>query len=87
MIYPTALPKTKIRYVEAVFPVSPGIEMKVTPDRVAPVIPNATRYHGDFLFPVKKLVLVIFLVVMLDIPINNKKYVISMIITRVGLML
>jgi hypothetical protein len=27
--------------------------MKVTPDNEAPIIPYATTYHGDFLFPIK----------------------------------
>ena len=34
-------------------PTSPGMEMKVTPERDAPIIPNATRYHGDVRLPVK----------------------------------
>jgi hypothetical protein len=28
--------------------------MNVTPDSEAPIIPNATRYHGDWRLPVKK---------------------------------
>ena len=32
----------------------PGIEIKVIPDKEAPIIPKATMYHGDFLSPVKK---------------------------------
>jgi hypothetical protein len=35
-------------------PTSPGTDIKVTPEMVAPIIPKATRYQGDFRFPVKK---------------------------------
>jgi hypothetical protein len=28
--------------------------MKVTPEREVPIIPKATKYHLEFLFPVKK---------------------------------
>jgi hypothetical protein len=32
----------------------PGTEIKVTPDNEAPIIPKATKYHGDCLLAVKK---------------------------------
>jgi len=32
----------------------PGTEIKVTPDREAPIIPKATTNQGDFLSPRKK---------------------------------
>ena len=32
----------------------PGTEIKVTPESVAPIIPKATTYQGDCLFPLKK---------------------------------
>jgi hypothetical protein len=30
------------------------MEIKVTPDKEAPIIPKATKYHGAFLLPRKK---------------------------------
>jgi hypothetical protein len=35
----------------ALEPTHPGIEIKVIPDKEAPIIPNATTNQGDFLFP------------------------------------
>jgi hypothetical protein len=35
-------------------PTSPGTEINVIPDKDAPIIPNATRYHGDSLLAEKK---------------------------------
>ena len=52
----------------------PGTEIKVTPDKDALIIPNATIYHGDFLFPRKKDSLFAFLLVKKEIAISSKKY-------------
>ena len=38
----------------------PGTETKVIPDKEAPIIPKATRYHGEFLSPLKKVSLEFF---------------------------
>ena len=54
-------------------PTSPGIEIKVTPDNEAPIIPNATIYHGDLLFPRKNVKLPEVLLVSLDITSRVKK--------------
>ena len=51
----------------------PGTEIKVTPERDAPIIPNATKYQGLCLSPVKKVSLVAFLDVTIEIPISTKK--------------
>jgi len=48
--------------------------MKVTPDRDVPTIPKATRYHGDFLSPIKKLLLLAPLLVNVDIRSRRAKY-------------
>ncbi len=36
----------------------PGIEIKVTPDKDAPIIPKATIYQGERLFPKKKRIVI-----------------------------
>lgn len=38
--------------------IQPGTEIKVTPESEAPIIPKATRYHGDELLALKKVSLV-----------------------------
>jgi hypothetical protein len=35
-------------------PTTPGIDIKVTPDRLLPIIPMATRYQGDLCRLIKK---------------------------------
>jgi len=41
-------------YENSLLPTQPGMDIKVTPDNEAPIMPNATIYHGDFLLPRKK---------------------------------
>ena len=41
-------------FAEIIAPTSPGMDINVTPERDAPIIPNATTYQGDFLFALKK---------------------------------
>lgn len=48
--------------------------MKVTPEREAPIIPNATTYQGDFLLPMKKDSLSAPREVTHETRINRKKY-------------
>ena len=55
-------------------PTHPGTEIKVTPDREAPIIPMETMYQGDFLFPLKKASLSAFRPVIQEIKINTEKY-------------
>lgn len=55
-------------------PTTPGIDKKVTPEREAPIIPKATTYHGDCLFPLKKASLLFFLAVMNENDSSKKKY-------------
>jgi len=43
----------KFSYTSGKAPTAPGIDMKVTPDKLAPIIPNATKYHLEFLLAVK----------------------------------
>jgi hypothetical protein len=48
--------------------------MKVTPDKLVPIIPKATTYQGDFRFPVKNASLELFLAaVKYEIPIRKAK--------------
>jgi len=51
-------------------PTSPGTEIKVTPDREVPIIPNATRYQGEDLSALKKSLNFDFLEVKFEI--NNR---------------
>ena len=48
----------------------PGTDTNVTPEIEAPTMPKATIYHGDFLFPRKKVSLSAFLFVSL---LNRKR--------------
>ena len=57
---------------EIAIPTSPGIEIKVTPDNEAPIMPYATIYQGDFLLPIKKVSLVDFLEVT-QLTMNNSR--------------
>jgi hypothetical protein len=50
--------------------------MKVTPDKLAPIIPNATTYQGDCLLPRKKASLLSLFPVKNEIEISIKKYAI-----------
>lgn len=55
-------------------PTAPGTEINVTPDRAVPIIPNATTYHLEFLFAMKKAELSdFFLEVKCAIPIKTVK--------------
>ena len=72
---------------EMAIPTSPGIEIKVTPDKEAPIIPNATTNHGDCLLPVKKVSLLEFFDVSQDIKTSIAKYPAIMVKTNVGFIL
>ena len=52
----------------------PGTEIKVTPDREAPIIPKATKYQGDELLALKNVLLFAFLPVINEINSNTLKY-------------
>lgn len=52
----------------------PGTDINVTPESEAPIIPNATKYHGDELFALKKVLLLADLLVKKDIVIKSEKY-------------
>ena len=54
-------------------PTQPGTEIKVTPERDAPTIPKATKYHGELLFAVKNVLLSSFLLVKNEITSNSRK--------------
>jgi hypothetical protein len=58
--------------------------MKVRPEREAPIMPNATRNHGDCLFPVKKVVVSAPFDVITEMRINIEKYTAKIVITRIG---
>jgi len=51
-------------YENWLLPTHPGTDMKVIPEMDAPIIPKATRYHGDLRRPMKKVALSAFLPVM-----------------------
>ena len=55
-------------------PTQPGTEIKVTPERESPNMPNATTYHGEFLFPRKYPSLFTFRDVIHAIPNKRRKY-------------
>ena len=55
-------------------PTQPGTEIKVTPDNEVPIIPKATKYRGEFLFPTKNELLSAPLDVMRAISNRNRKY-------------
>jgi hypothetical protein len=49
-------------------PTNPGTEINVTPEMDVPIIPKATIYHFDFLFPKKNAALLsVFLPVKYEI--------------------
>ena len=48
--------------------------MNVIPDREAPTMPKATMYHGDSLFPEKKVLLSLLPFVKLETKNSSKKY-------------
>jgi hypothetical protein len=52
--YPNKYPNTICIYENWLDPTHPGTEINETPDNEAPIIPKATMYQGDFLFPRKK---------------------------------
>lgn len=57
-------------------PTNPGTEIKVTPDKEAPIIPNATKYQGACRPARKKFWLSLSLrLVHQDTPIRNRKYI------------
>ena len=56
--------------------------MNVTPESDAPIIPNATKYQGLCLFPVKKVSESVFLDVRYAIKIKTKKYDIKTVATN-----
>jgi hypothetical protein len=61
-------------YEKPVSPTHPGTEMKVTPEREAPIIPMDTMYQGDFRLPRKNVSLSDFLPVTREMIISSKKY-------------
>ncbi|GAA0188601.1 hypothetical protein GCM10009122_47480 [Fulvivirga kasyanovii] len=60
-------------YENCVSATHPGTEMKVTPDKEAPIIPKATKYQGDCRLAVKKVLESLLLVVVKEIVINRAK--------------
>ena len=63
------------RYVICWVITMPGTEMNVTPDMLAPIMPNATIYHGDLRSPTKKASLLVEVAVSLPTTSNNAMYV------------
>ena len=55
-------------------PTRPGIDIKVTPERDAPIIPMATKIHGDFLLAIKNALLLESRPVKYDTAIKKIKY-------------
>src|SRR5690606_7284461 len=60
------------------------MEMKVTADRLVPIIPKATKYQGASRFPVKKVCEVARRDVTTDTTISITKYIPSMVRTSHG---
>jgi len=58
--------------------------MNVTPEIEVPIIPKATKYHGDFLCAVKKVALSDFLPVHHETNINIEKYTATHENTKIG---
>jgi hypothetical protein len=54
-------------------PTHPGTEINETPEIDAPIMPNATKYQGDFRFPIKNVELLAFFPVTYEIPYRAKK--------------
>ena len=52
----------------------PGTEIKVTPDKEVPIIPKATKYQGEELFALKKVLLLADFPVKNDISTRTPKY-------------
>lgn len=67
-------PSTICIYAKLVSPTQPGTEIKVTPDKEAPIMPKATKYQGDCLFPVKKALASPLPEVKYEMRINKMKY-------------
>ena len=72
--YPIKYPITTWKYVNCDSPTHPGTEIKVTPERDAPTIPNATIYHGDSLLPEKNVLLSLLPLVSCDTRKSREKY-------------
>ena len=54
-------------------PTSPGMEINVTPERDAPIIPKATTNQGDCLSPVKNVSLLVLFEVNHEIVTRTRK--------------
>jgi len=63
----------------------PGTEINVTPESDAPIIPNATRYHGALLLALKNVAVFLFFDVRNEIKSNNEKYKTTTVKTKYGL--
>jgi hypothetical protein len=81
--YPPKKPNTIGKYETPFAYTEPGTDMNVIPDKVAPIIPNATKYHGELLSPVKKDLSVPFLEVKKEIEISTAKYPSTIVSARV----
>ena len=66
-------------------PTSPGIEIKVTPEREAPIMPKATMYQGDWRLAVKKVFESVWRVVRNEMPMSTRKYAMMIMDTSSGL--
>ena len=53
MRYPKKYPNTTCKYPNCFASTAPGTDIKVTPDKEAPIIPKATKYHGADLLALK----------------------------------
>jgi hypothetical protein len=72
---------------EIAIPTSPGMEINVTPDKEAPIIPNATTNQGDCLLPVKNVSLLEFFEVSQEMKTSTAKYPAIIVKTNVGFIL
>jgi hypothetical protein len=60
-------------YPNCVLATHPGTETKVNPESDAPIIPNATKYQGAFLFAEKKVALPLLFPTSFEMPNNTPK--------------
>src|SRR5688572_2293406 len=84
--YPIRYPITTWKYPKPMLPTLPGTEINVTPDSDDPIMPKATRYHGDCRFAVKKVFVSAPFEVITEMRIRTAKYTRIMARTRPGVM-
>lgn len=70
---PTIVPRINWKKYMLSLPTLPGMETRETAEMPDPIMPKATRNHGDSLLPSKKVVSRVCLDVRWEMNINNEK--------------